>query len=65
MDPITSTDPLVTAAEHILPPQYAAYISFGMIAFMTLGRIFHAIAQGGGLIGIWNALLYGTNTPKN
>lgn len=29
-----------------------------------VGRAYHVIKNGGGLKGIWNALIFGTNTPK-
>jgi hypothetical protein len=29
------------------------------------GRAWHALRSGGGIFGIWRALLYGTNTPKS
>jgi len=36
----------------------------GLLALLgVLGRAFYAVRNGGGLIGIWRALLYGTNTP--
>ena len=38
------------------------------VAIMALlglaGRAWHAVRSGGGLVGLWRALLYGTNTPK-
>lgn len=30
-----------------------------------IGRAIHALRNGGGVIGLWNSLLYGTNTPKS
>jgi hypothetical protein len=31
---------------------------------MLLGRAYHVIVSGGGIVGIVRALLYGTNVPK-
>lgn len=35
-----------------------------VVALAILGRVYKAITLGGGLVSIWHALLYGTNTPK-
>lgn len=34
-----------------------------MMLLMLGGRAWHALQQGGGLVGVWRALVYGTNTP--
>lgn len=38
-------------------------LTSGMMAMMIVGRFIHAFRNGAGLIGSWNAVLYGTNTP--
>ncbi len=35
------------------------------ILIALLGRCIHAIRTGGGLVGIYNAIVYGTNIPKS
>lgn len=34
------------------------------VVLTAIGRGYHAIANGGGFVGIWKALVFGTNTPK-
>lgn len=36
-----------------------------LIVVPFLGRAYHAIVNGGGVIGAWRAFMYGTNVPKN
>lgn len=62
--PIPGIDPDVSAAvQTALPPQYAAYGSLLLVVGMILGRAFTAIRNNGGLVGIYNAIVHGTNTP--
>lgn len=35
-----------------------------VLAIMVVGRAYKAIRNGGGLIGLWHGLLFGTNTQK-
>ena len=35
-----------------------------IVVLAIAGRTFHAIVNGGGLVSIWKALIYGTNVPK-
>lgn len=48
-----------------LPAQYVAYATAAWVLVQSLGRAYSAIRKGGGLKGIWDGLIYGTNTPKN
>ena len=61
--PAVPVDP-ETALTNALPP---AWQLWGTLLLVTLppilGRVYHAIVSGGGLKGIWNALIFGTNTP--
>lgn len=34
-----------------------------LLIVTTLGRIYSALKGGGGLIGVWRGIVYGTNTP--
>ena len=49
----------------MLPEKYRGSAMLLLIALPYLTRAFHALANGGGLRGIWNAIWFGTNTPKN
>ena len=54
---------LPTQLEAVVPAQYAGYISLAVLASMILGRVWTALLNNGGLRGIWNAVISGTNTP--
>jgi len=49
----------------IIPEQHRGTVSLIIVTIAIAGRAFHAIKNGGGLVGLWKALLYGTNAPKN
>lgn len=51
-----------SALEKVIPPKYAIYSTFGWVLVQNAGRAYHAIASGGGLVGIVRGLLFGTNT---
>jgi hypothetical protein len=44
-----------------IPPKWLVYATAGWLLLQNVGRIFQAIRGGGGLLGIWNGLIYGTN----
>lgn len=46
-----------------LTPQHVAYATAAWVLVQSLGRAYAAIRKGGGLKGIWDGLIYGTNTP--
>jgi hypothetical protein len=46
-----------------IPSKWVVYATTGWVALQAAGRVYHAVVSGGGLISIWHALLYGTNTP--
>lgn len=56
---------ILTDLSALVPPQHRGTIALITVGIMVLGRAFQAVKAGGGLIGIWQALLYGTNTPKD
>ena len=35
-----------------------------ILAIPMVTRAYHALSKGGGLVGIWNSIMFGTNTPK-
>lgn len=49
---------------NLLPQKLQGIVLAALVAFPLLGRAIHALQAGGGLRGIWNAVVFGTNTPK-
>ena len=49
---------------NLIPPEYAIYGTLAWVVIQAAGRAYSAIAKGGGLKGIWDGLVFGTNTPK-
>jgi len=47
-----------------LPAKYQGIAIVLILAAPYVCRGYHALANGGGLKGIWNAIMFGTNTPK-
>lgn len=47
-----------------LPEKYRGTAVLVFLAFPYVTRAYHALVTGGGLKGVWNAILFGTNTPK-
>ena len=48
-----------------LPEKYRGTAMLLILVFPYITRAYHAIATGGGLVGVWKAILYGTNVdPK-
>ena len=61
MTPDTTTvDPIL----NLIPEGYKGLVLAIFILAPILGRAYHAIVSGGGLKGIWQALMFGTNAPK-
>ena len=50
---------------NLLPPEYRGTVIFLVIIFPYLTRGWHALKLGGGLVGVWRAIMFGTNVPKN
>lgn len=48
----------------IVPPKYQWLVTLLVVLVPLAGRGWHALRNDGGLVGIWNAILFGTNTPK-
>jgi hypothetical protein len=49
---------------NLLPEQYRGTATLLIIIAPYLTRAYHAVVNGGGLAGIYRAILFGTNTPK-
>lgn len=48
----------------ILPADWKQTAAIAIVAIPLLGRAYHALRTNGGLKGVWNALIFGTNTPQ-
>lgn len=57
-------DNLVNQIGAVIPPKYQSLLTLIVLLGMVLGRVYHAVRNGGGLVSIWRGLLFGTNTPK-
>ena len=51
---------ILDALKNYIPTQYWP----ALLALPYLGRAYYAIKNGGGLVGIWRSIMFGTNTPK-
>ena len=49
---------------NLLPEEYRGTATLLIILGPYLTRAYHALVNGGGLTGIYRAILFGTNTPK-
>jgi hypothetical protein len=50
---------------NLLPAQYQGAATLAIMVGPYLTRAYHAVINGGGIIGIFRAIFWGTNTPKN
>lgn len=58
---MNTTDPILD----LIPEGYkGAVLTFFLLTPM-LGRAYKALSNNGGLKGIWNAIVFGTNSPHN
>lgn len=46
-----------------LPERYRGTALLLVLVFPYVTRAFYALKNGGGLVGVWRAILWGTNTP--
>ena len=44
-----------------IPSKWMVYFNTAAVVCFILGRAYHAIRCGGGLVSIWRGLLYGDN----
>lgn len=47
-----------------IPEKYRGWAILTILAAPYVTRGYHALASGGGVRGIWAAIWFGTNTPK-
>jgi hypothetical protein len=57
-------DPL-TVVMQAVPEKFHGWAVFGFVTLPFLTRTYHALVNGAGLRGAWNAIWFGTNTPKD
>ena len=50
---------------NLLPEKYRGPAIFLVLAFPYVTRAYYALATGGGLVGMFRAILWGTNAPKS
>lgn len=55
----TTTDPILD----LIPAGYKGFALALIILAPILGRAYKALQNNGGLKGVWNAILFGTNVP--
>lgn len=49
---------------NLLPVKIQKWILGLAVVIPLLGRIIHGASSGGGLVGIWNGIVFGSNGPK-
>lgn len=55
---------LIEQLNGILPARTVTYVILAWVLMQAIGRAYHAVAyHGGGLMTMWRALIFGTNTP--
>jgi len=59
-----TTNPAADPILDIIPQGYRGFALACIVLTPILGRCWHALTTNGGLKGVWNALIFGTNTPK-
>jgi len=59
-----TTNPAADPILDIIPQGYRGFALACIVLTPILGRVWHALTTNGGLKGVWNALIFGTNTPK-
>lgn len=53
----------LTKLVSVLPAHWQLWGLLILSAVPLLGRAYHALINGGGLVGIWRGVVFGTNTP--
>jgi len=49
---------------NLIPTEHQGTVAFVLLVLPYLTRAYHAIVTGGGIVGIYRAIFFGTNTPK-
>mgnify|MGYP003351676955 CR=1 FL=1 len=58
------TDPAADPILDLIPPGYRGIAIVMFVGIPYLTRAYHALSNNGGLKGVWNAIMFGTNGPK-
>ena len=49
---------------HVIPEKWRGTVLVFIAISPYLGRAYHSVINGGGVRGMFNAIWFGTNTPK-
>lgn len=49
---------------NLIPEGWRGFAIAFLVLTPMIGRAWHALTNNGGLRGVWNALIFGTNSPK-
>jgi hypothetical protein len=49
---------------NMLPEKYRGTATLAVLLFPYLTRAFYSLASGGGIVGVFRSVMFGTNTPK-
>ena len=47
------------------PQKYRDLVMLAMVVLPWAGRAYHSLANGGGLYGMWRAVMFGITQPSN
>lgn len=50
---------------NLVPSKYQHWIVAAGLIAPYIGRVYHALVNGGGIMGAWRAIMFGTNAPKD
>jgi hypothetical protein len=56
--------PDVSTLTSLLPAHYAGYAALAVAIIPLLTRAYYSISNNGGIVGVFHAIFFGTNTPK-
>jgi hypothetical protein len=55
----------MTELSDLIPEKYRGYALFALAVSPYLTRAYHALANGGGIRGVFRSIWFGTNVDKN
>jgi hypothetical protein len=55
--------PLPPEVANTIPPKWLVYATAAWLLLQNAGRVYQAIRNGGGLVGVWRGVMYGSNVP--
>lgn len=57
-------DDLLKPLINLIPAKWHTTVAMIAVLIPYAGRAWYALRNGGGLVGVWHSLIYGTNIPK-